>query len=232
MSISFDIISDLNLNPEDSFNWENKPTSLYCLIAGNVSSDLRTTSHLLGHLSKLYQGVFYIPGYLEYKNSNDFEKTTNDLAKITRKYKNVALLHNHVVIIDGVAILGCNGWHHNEEITDTERLEDIANYQYDDIVYIKNSIEKLQKHLDIKKIVMISNAVPLHYLFYGEIPKHLSNTPELSLSLVADSEVKVSNWVFGTYGKIVDTKIDNINYLNNGYFNKRPYWPKRFTVEF
>ena len=40
--IGFDIISDLNLQPDDSFNWENKATSLYCIVAGNNSSDLRT----------------------------------------------------------------------------------------------------------------------------------------------------------------------------------------------
>jgi hypothetical protein len=35
MKIGFDLISDLNLSPNDSFNWENKATSLYCIIAGN-----------------------------------------------------------------------------------------------------------------------------------------------------------------------------------------------------
>lgn len=232
MSICFDLISDLYLTPESVFNWENKPTSLYCIIAGNISDDLKVVSSTLQHLSHVYQGVFYIPGYLEYSLSDDYEKTTDNLVKIVTKYKNCALLQNHVVIINGVALLGCNGWHTIQEITDEYKKEMIDTYRFDDMVYIKNSIDKLQKHLDIKKIVLVSNAVPLNHLYYGETPKHLQNEVELALTLIGDSEGKVSNWVFGTYGKIVDTKIDNINYLNNSYLNKNPYWPKRFEVNF
>ena len=51
-TIGFDLISDLNLSPEDSFNWEGKATSLYCIIAGNISEDLRTIKQTLSHLSK------------------------------------------------------------------------------------------------------------------------------------------------------------------------------------
>lgn len=232
MSICFDLISDLYLTPESVFDWQNKPTSLYCIIAGNISDNLKVVSSTLQHLSRLYQGVFYIPGYLEYSLSKDYEKTNDDIARIVSKYKNCALLQNHVVIINGVAILGCNGWHTKNAIEDEYKKEIIGTYRYDDLVYVKNSIDKLQKHLDIKRIVMVSNAVPLNYLYYGETPKHLLNEPELALTLVGDSEGKVSNWVFGTYEKIVDTTIGNINYLNNSYLDKSPYWPKRFEVKF
>jgi hypothetical protein len=231
MTINFDVISDLNLSPDSNFNWETKPTSLYCIIAGNISSDLKVIASTIGHLSKIYQGVFYTPGSLEYENSTNFEKTTNDIIRAIRKYKNVAILHNHVVIIDGIALLGCNGWQTKKEIQDVEKLELMTSQLYDDIVYVKNSIEKLQKHLDIKKIVIISSAVPLNHLYYGEIPKHISGLPQLALALSTDSQCKVSNWVFGTQDKIVDTTIGNINYLNNGSFNKEPYWPKRIEVD-
>ena len=39
MILGFDIISDLNLSIDDTFTWEDKPTSLYCIVAGNVSND-------------------------------------------------------------------------------------------------------------------------------------------------------------------------------------------------
>ena len=55
--IGFDVISDLNLSAEDSFNWEGKATSLYCIVAGNVSSDLRTVLQTLTHVGRFYQGV-------------------------------------------------------------------------------------------------------------------------------------------------------------------------------
>ncbi len=50
LDIGFDIIGDLNLEPNDSFNWENKPTSLYCVLSGNVSSDVtRQYNLVVGH---------------------------------------------------------------------------------------------------------------------------------------------------------------------------------------
>ena len=41
MNIGFDVISDLNLDAEDHFTWEGKATSLYLIIAGNISNDMR-----------------------------------------------------------------------------------------------------------------------------------------------------------------------------------------------
>ena len=52
MNIGFDVISDLNLDAEDSFDWEGKATSLYLIIAGNISSDLRVIHQTLVHLSR------------------------------------------------------------------------------------------------------------------------------------------------------------------------------------
>jgi len=48
--------------------------------------------------------------------------------------------------------------------------------------------------------------------------------------VTADTEKKVSHWVFGTYNKPVDTTIDEINYLSNPYHRYGPYWAKRLTV--
>ena len=36
IDIGFDIIGDLNLEPNDSFNWIDKPTSLYCILTGTL----------------------------------------------------------------------------------------------------------------------------------------------------------------------------------------------------
>jgi hypothetical protein len=55
--------------------------------------------------------------------------------------------------------------------------------------------------------------------------------PELSMVLLADLESKVSHWAYGSYEKIVDTKIDSINYLCNPYYKRNPYWAKRIDIE-
>ena len=134
MTIGFDVISDLNLSSEDSFNWEGKATSLYCIIAGNISNDLRTIHQTLLHLSRFYQGVFYTLGSLEYDGVIDIDKRTEDLGRLCRTIKNVAVLHHHVVIIDGIAIAGANGWYGNTIPSDLETEVKIEAQRHEDIV--------------------------------------------------------------------------------------------------
>ena len=99
MEIGFDIISDLYLEPEESFNWENKATSLYCVIAGNISNDSRVIISTLNHLARFYQGVFYIPGQLEFENSEDIDKRYRELSNYCKKIRNVAFLNHHVDVL-------------------------------------------------------------------------------------------------------------------------------------
>jgi hypothetical protein len=93
--IGFDVISDLNLSPNDSFNWEGKATSLYCLVAGNVSSDSRTIVQTLAHLARFYQGVFYVPGMLEYQTNLSINERTDEIEEFLNRCQpifNVAVL--------------------------------------------------------------------------------------------------------------------------------------------
>lgn len=231
MDIGFDVISDLRLDPEDSFNWEGKQTSLYCLVPGNISSDLRTVLQTLAHLGKFYQGVFYTPGSLEYLNTPDITVRTEHLVNICAKIKNVAVLHQNVVLIDGVAIIGANGW--GVDPTSYNKIyKQIYDARLDDVAYLFRGIEKLQRHLDVKKIVVISNAVPDKSLYFGEEPEFLEHTIPLVKALESDTEKKVSHWVYGTYDKTVDTVRENISFVNNGFFKKSPYWAKRITINF
>ena len=98
------------------------------------------------------------------------------------------------------------------------------------MLYLKNTIERLQKHLDVKKIVVVSNSVPSLDLYFKEHPTELENQLYMGMSLIADTENKVSHWLYGTYGKVVDTNINDINYVNNGCFKRNPYWAKRIEV--
>jgi hypothetical protein len=229
-TIGFDLISDLNLSPEDSFNWEGKATSLYCIIAGNISEDLRTIKQTLSHLSKFYQGIFYTLGSLEYHNISDIVKRTNEIRKACHSVRNLAIMHHHVVVIDGIAVIGANGWYGNTTY-DEETASIIEVHRNEDILYLKNTIERLQKHLDVKKIVIVSNSVPGIELYFGEHPDTIDIQLNLNIALIADTENKVSHWLYGTYGKVVDTNINDINYINNSSFNRNPYWAKRVEIQ-
>ena len=99
------------------------------------------------------------------------------------------------------------------------------------ILYVKNTLERLQKHLDVKNIVIVSNSVPGIDLYFGEHPDTVDTQLNLNIALLADTENKVSHWLYGTYGKVVDTNINDINYINNGSFKRNPYWAKRITIE-
>jgi hypothetical protein len=227
--IGFDVISDLNLSPNDSFNWEGKATSLYCLVAGNVSSDSRTIVQTLAHLARFYQGVFYVPGMLEYQTNLSINERTDEIEGFLKPVPNVVILHHNVVIIDGVAIIGANGWN---DAGGTSTMRDITYTaaRFEDMAYLNKSIEKLQKHLDVKRIVIVSNAVPSSDLYFRETPEIVESQIPLCASLVSDTELKVRHWVFGSYDKTADTYIDDINYVNNPYLHVNPYWAKRITV--
>jgi hypothetical protein len=227
--IGFDIIGELYINPNDSFNWENKASSLYCIVTGNVSSDMRTLVQVLAHLGKHYQGVFYVPGMLEYQTSENIIDRADEIAQFCSRIPNVILLHQSVIVIDGIGIMGINGW---SEAGSLGSLPDMVSTaaRYEDTKYLTATLEKLQRHLDVKKIILVSNAVPKEDLYFGEEPVVVYDQIPLTNTLHVDTEHKVSHWVFGTYNKSVDTVLNNIQYLNNPYLGNKPYWPKRLTV--
>ena len=227
MKIGFDLISDLNLSPSDSFDWEGKATSLYCVVAGNISTDIRVIGLTLANLSRYYQGVFYVAGSLEFEGVEDIPKRVNEISRLCKKIRNVAFLYHNVVIIDGVAILGANGWYGEITPTNADKTEVP---RFEDLVYLKNSVEKLQKHLDVKKILMVTSAVPNEELYFSEIPSDVNGHPEMTIVLLADSEKKVSHWAFGSHKKIVDATFSDINYINNPPITNSPYWAKRIEV--
>lgn len=230
MNIGFDIISDLNLEPGEDFNWEGKVTSLYCLVAGGISNDLRTIRQVLNNLSRFYQGVFYVAGALEYKDAPSIDRRTEELIKLTRTIKNVAFLHHNVVIIDGIALIGANGWYGNIEPSGNITDEILEQHRHEDIVYLKSTLERLQRHLDVKRVVVMTNSVPAVEFYFSEEPDIVHSQLPLNIALMVDTEKKVSHWVYGTYGKIVDTNVNDINYINNAHYKREPYWAKRIEV--
>lgn len=230
MIFGFDIISDLNLDESSVFDWEGKPTSLYCLIAGNLTEDLRLLHKTLMHLSKHYQGVFYIDGSLEHRMLSEKEATNDEIANICNSIKNVVYLYNNVVVVDGIALVGINGWHNNCFALDAGDQAQIISYKYDDLMYLEKTIIRLQLHVDVKKIVVLSSSVPSPDMYFGEMPVQYDDM-DLRSVLTSDTEHKIRAWVFGTDKKIVDTKIAGINYLSNPCHDRNPYYATRINIE-
>ena len=240
IDIGFDVISDLNLEPNDSFNWHDKPTSLYCILTGNISSDMRTVTQTLVHLSQQYQGVFYTPGMLEYEDcSGDINHRTSQLVTIAQKIPNIVILHHNIVIIDGVAVIGSNCWETAHEPGKSISIDDLKFNQYrlDDMGFLHKTIEKLQRHLDVKKIVIVTNGVPNENCYFGQVPEYVETQTPLDTILNADSESKVTHWIYGSYDKPVEATLilprkSDIQCVSNPLEGKnvKQFNPKRISV--
>ena len=209
IDIGFDVIGDLHLKRNTSFNWENKATSLYCILSGNISSDVRTMTQTLTHLSKFYQGVFYCPGSAEYKDTVNTNERTAMIVNLSQQIPNLVILHHNIVIVDGVAIIGSNCWETATTPGHSISIEDLKYNQYrlDDMAFLHTTIEKLQRHLDVKKIVIVTNAVPNPNCYFGEIPAYSETQIPLYTIINADTESKVTHWIYGSYSKPVDATL-------------------------
>lgn len=230
MSLSFDLISDLNLTADDKFNWEGKVTSLFCLIAGNLSSDLKVVQKALTHLSTLYHGVFYIEGMLEHETVSFKDERIAKLQKICGSINNVIYLHNNVIVVNGVAIIGANTWYAKPEgeVPVFDRLR-LSSHRNEDLVYLTATVKKMQLHLDVNNIVILSASPPNKELFFKD-DSHITDHMSPDICLEFDTESKIKHWVFGGTDKKIDTEINGVNYISNPCNNEPIYWAKIVKV--
>jgi hypothetical protein len=232
MSLTFDLISDLYLEPEDKFLWEDKVTSLFCVIAGNISSDLKTLHRTLSYISSFYQGTFYIEGALEHTSLPHKTEKTSKIAKICSQINNLVYLHDNVAIVNGVGILGANGWYGNYS-KNLGTFDNIRanSFRQEDLIYLNDSVKRMQLHVEAKKILMITSSPPNKELFFKE-DDHVSDNMSPDLCLMSDTEKKIDTWAFGGTNKKVDTTSNDVNFISNPYTKTEPYWAKRIEVKF
>jgi hypothetical protein len=232
-NISFDIIGDLFLETNASFNWENKSTSLYCIITGNISNDISVIKNVLVHLNKLYQGVFYIAGHCEFSDIISMNKKNSELQKICNSLPNVLFLNNYVIIIDNIALIGINNWYNSEVIYNEDEKDlykkIIHKYISNDTKYLESTIKELQLHVDISQIIIVSSCSPSTSLFFNTIPNHVKHDLSI-LAKTIDLESKINYWIFGDVPYDIDMIIDKVRYVNNPMIGKNPYWAKRLEV--
>lgn len=229
LEFSVDLISDLQLDDTDKFDWTNQATSLFCCIAGNISNDLQVVKNVLLHLGSIYRGVFYIDGTGEHVSLAEYETRVRDIAKICKTSSNVVYLHNHVVLLNGHAFIGINGWYNNTNklstLKDMIMLENLMN---DDLGYLSSSIRNLQLHGDAKKLIIVSGCVPNSNVLYSKENTHDLSEP--SIALIMDTDRKVSHWLYGGTDIISDAVHNNRRYVNNPRIKGQPYYAKRIVI--
>lgn len=228
VELSVDLISDLNLEKSEQFDWTGKPTSLFCAIAGNISNDISRVKETLEHLGSLYRGVFYIDGQTEHKSLLQYDKTVEKLSEICKPLQNVIYMQNHVVVLNNIAFVAINGWQ-NYEPKNPEESFLLDGRRNEDLGYLSNSLRNLQLHRDATKIVIISSCIPTEHLFFKK-RKFDHDGFEPGLSLIMDTDHKVNHWLYGGTNIVGDFEYNRRRYVNNPKINGQPYWPKRIII--
>lgn len=230
-SFSVDLISDLKLTADDHFDWTDRQTSMFCIVAGNISDDLAVIGKVLLSLSHSYKNILYIDGSLEHTDLLSYDVRIMELQELCRTIPNVVFMHNHVVILGDIAFVAINGWFNNREsVNSVEELMMVNEYRQSDLAYLSNTIKTLQLHLDTKQIAVISSCTPSKQMLYGQISNLLHKNLEPIMVLAADSDRKINTWMYGGSNIVTDAYINKRRYVNNPKIGNQPYWPKKIVL--
>lgn len=263
MTFTFDLISDLHLPTwEHNFDWRDRATSAYCVIIGDVTNDRDQLVKFLTHLGRCYQGVFYIDGNDEHRDYiENLGASYRDLANKVNAIPNVVFLQDNVIVVDGVAILGTNGWwgfdfdlgispeqsamwYKEKEIISDTAIRNIKRAASTDARYMVSSVKRLQTHVDVKKIVMITHTVPKPELIEhdigleGTMRFNTMGNRYMQQALDVDTEGKIHTWCFGHYHGSIDQTHNSVRYVNNcrgrgnTMYSQWAYHPLRISVEY
>lgn len=260
MSLSFDLISDLHVETWPDFDWTDQPTSPYCVVAGDVCRDLEILKHTLTHLGQVYQAVFYIDGNDEHRwNLNDLGSSYKELDKMIDSIPNVVYMQSNLIIINGVALLGSNGWwtydfdkninpeqakswYINYTRCNPNDAETVYHCAVNDAAYMIRGVESLQTHRDVKSIVLLTHTVPSTSIIshdlelVGTMRFNSMGNSFMKTVFEKDTENKIKTWVFGHYHQPVDHMINGVRFINNPRgrgdtpWAQKVYFPKRVEI--
>jgi hypothetical protein len=262
MSIAFDLISDLHVETwNNDFDWLGLATSPYCIVAGDVAKDRQLLVQTLRHLGQCYQAVFYIDGNDEHVNHiGQLNLSYAALVKQIEKIPNVVYLQDNVVVVDGVAVLGTNGWWgfdldlsvdptqsalwwQEKMAVSGATVKSVARMATTDATYMVSSVRRLQAHQDVKKIIMVTHTVPLPELIQhdidldGSMRFNCMGNAYMQQALLADFRDKIHTWCFGHYHGSVDQIHHGVRFVNNCRgradtpYNQYVYNPRRIVVD-
>ncbi len=256
MNITFDVISDLFLESLDDFSWQGKTTSLFCIVAGNIAAERDVLFEFLDEIKDHYEAVFFLDGELEHSLfDGDYAASYKNLEEGIDIIDKVVFLHENIIVLNGVTLLGTNGWTtfdfvNKHKINDNIQFlsdrgivnETVANEMFKMAVtdqhYMYNSIETCQTLEDCENIIVVTNTVPIaefvmHREDYdGTILGDISGNAGLVDCLTKDKASKVKTWIFGKFADDLDFVRDNIRFVSNPGRGRDldTYYPKRISV--
>jgi len=246
---AFDIISDLYLTTNSKVSWTNKTTSLYCIVAGNISEDRNVLIEFLTLLSAHYKAVFYIDGDLDHScYEGNIKASYRNLHEQIDSIENVVFLHDSIIILDNVTLMGVNGWStlspnairylDESQIMSKYYANNMCNMAVSDQNYLYNSVEKCQELNECVNVIIVTNTVPIYDFishndkYLGSIDGELMSNNGLISCLSLDKYEKLHTWVFGKFEDPVNYTINNLNYVSNPgkEVGWETYFPKRIEI--
>jgi hypothetical protein len=262
MKVAFDLISDLHIDTwNEPFDWTDRATSPYAIVAGDIAEDRKLLSDALTNLSRCYQAVFFIDGNDEHaRYYHSLSDSYKDLTKRIAKISNVVYLQDNVVVVDGVGILGTNGWwgfdfelsidptqsslwwQEKENLT-SDIAKKISRMATNDAAYMINSVKRLQSHKDVKHILMVTHTVPCQQLIEhdidleGSMRFNMMGNRDMMQAVAADDGKKIHTWCFGHYHGSVDQIRHNVRFVNNcrgrsgSPWSHHVYHPRRIEIQ-
>jgi hypothetical protein len=263
MQFAFDLISDLHVETwAEPMDFKGRATSPVAVVAGDISEGRDTMVSVLENLSKSYQAVFYIDGNDEHRhNIENLSAGYRSLVRQIKSIKNVVYLQDNVIVIDGVGIVGTNGWwgfdfdltvdveqsmewYRDRRNLTAAAVQGIRKMSAQDATYMVQSVKKLQTHVDVKQIVMVTHTVPDPALIAHDI--ELDGTHRFNCmgnrymmqALAADTEKKIHTWCFGHYHGSIDQIRSGVRFVNNcrgrgdSAWGNHVYHPRRIVVEY
>lgn len=260
MRISFDLISDLHIETWDSFDWTGQATSPFCIVAGDVAKDRTIVLETLEHLNQCYRMVFYIDGNDEHKYyMDDVGRSYRELAASIDALDNVVYLQDNVVIMDGIALIGTNGWWGfdfdpnidinqtkywwEEQQVDPTNARIVEDLSRTDAAFLIKSIQRLQRHQDVRHIVVVTHTVPRYDLISHDLQLegtyrfNCMGNSLMELAQHADTESKLHTWCFGHYHNSVDRFVNGVRFINNcrgrgdTEHSNPVYYPRRIELD-
>jgi len=215
----------------------------------------------LRHLGGCYQAVFYIDGNDEHADHwEDLPGSYRDLAQSLRGIANVVYLQDNVVVINGVAILGTNGWW-GFDFGDTDPtqaaqwyqqqwtpplssgvIRQIASQSTNDSVYLDCSLRRLQTHADVRHVVVVTHTVPNPDLISHDIDLahtyrfNCMGNGDMMVTMDTSTSQKMHTWCFGHYHMPVDQVHNGVRFVNNcrgrgnTAYRQWAYQPRRIEI--
>lgn len=238
------------------FSWSGKNTSLYCIVAGNITADRTILFEFLDEIQHYYHAVFFIDGDLEHScYEGNLVASYRNLRDGLENFSNVIFLHENLVVLKNITIVGANGWttfdftnkssinHTIDFLSSTGMLtesycNDVFKLAVSDQHYMYNSIEACQTMTECKNLIIVTNSVPKPEFinhnadFDGTVLGDTTGNNGINNCLSRDRKNKVSAWIFGKFHEDLDFDIDGVRYISNPGKERdfSTYFPKRLVI--